>query len=45
MVTRGNGDGNADESRYRLAVAVGDPGYVEQLMRTARDVATDRGVR
>lgn len=34
---------NADESRYRLAVAVGDPGYVEQLMRTARDVASDRG--
>lgn len=40
MSTPGSDDG---AERYRLAVAVGDPGYVEQLMRTARDVASDRG--
>lgn len=40
MSTPGRDEDGQD--RYRLAVAVGDPGYVEQLMRTARDVARDR---
>lgn len=32
----------ADGGGYRLLVAVGNPDHVEQLMRTARDVAGDR---
>ncbi|MFB6123820.1 MAG: universal stress protein [Haloferacaceae archaeon] len=36
------GESGGDESGYRLLVAVGNPDHVEQLMRTARDVAGDR---
>lgn len=41
---RGTGDDLASEParEYRLAVAVGDPDHVEQLMRTAVDVAANR---
>lgn len=39
-----NGNGRAGRAgRYRIAVAVGNPGTVEQLMRTAIDVARDNG--
>ncbi|MFC6987977.1 hypothetical protein ACFQJD_03225 [Haloplanus sp. GCM10025708] len=37
-----NGGTSDGDPRYRLLVAVGNPDHVEQLMRTARDVAGDR---
>lgn len=40
-MTRPDGDGSATDG-YRLLVSVGDPTQVDQLMRTAVDIARDR---
>lgn len=39
----GAGDGSRAGHQYRLVVAVANPAHVEQLMRTAIDLANDRG--